>query len=108
MEAVAGAHARGARERPSDAERYFFELALLHEDMHGEALLMTLQTLGLPAPPIARPRPKRASGPAATCAFAGGEFALGTRRVRAGFVFDNEKWAHPVERAPFSHRHRAW
>src|SRR5476649_440777 len=28
---------------------YFFQLALLHEDMHGEALLMTLQTLGLPA-----------------------------------------------------------
>jgi hypothetical protein len=32
--------------------RYFFELAALHEDMHGEALLMTLQTLALPAPAL--------------------------------------------------------
>src|SRR6185295_4594237 len=32
---------------PEGGERYFFELALLHEDMHGEAFLMTLQTLGL-------------------------------------------------------------
>ena len=39
-----------------DGERYFFELALYHEDMHGEALLMTLQTLGLPAPPRTRRR----------------------------------------------------
>jgi hypothetical protein len=33
-----------------DQERYFFRLSLLHEDMHGEAMLMTLHTLGLPAP----------------------------------------------------------
>ena len=37
-----------------DGDRYFFELALYHEDMHGEALLMTLQTLGLPLPPAYR------------------------------------------------------
>ncbi len=31
-------------------DRHRFRLALFHEDMHGEALLMTLHTLGLPAP----------------------------------------------------------
>src|SRR5204862_1274266 len=33
-----------ALEATPPAARYFFELALRHEDMHGEALLMTLQT----------------------------------------------------------------
>ena len=37
-----GAGGAGARSR---GERYFFKLALVHEDMHAEALLMTLQTL---------------------------------------------------------------
>jgi hypothetical protein len=39
-----------ALERSRDGDRYFFELALYHEDMHIEALLMTLQTLALPLP----------------------------------------------------------
>jgi iron(II)-dependent oxidoreductase len=87
----------------SPAERYFFELALLHEDMHGEALLMTLQTLGLPRPPIAALEgPRRSSQPARDVAFAGGEFALGTAPGTDRFVFDNEKWAHPVRIAPFA------
>ena len=37
-----------------DGDRYFVELALYHEDMHGEALMMTLQTLALPAPVLLR------------------------------------------------------
>ena len=79
-----------------DGERYFFELALLHEDMHGEALLMTLQTLGLPAPRSARRAAPRAAPRAAR------DVDVRRRRVRAwaaprrarAFVFDNEKWAH--------------
>ena len=66
-----------------DGERYFFELALYHEDMHGEALLMTLQTLGLPLPPS---YPRADAAPAGAAAdsegdvtIAGGPFALGTR-----------------------------
>jgi iron(II)-dependent oxidoreductase len=87
----------------SPAELYFFELALLHEDMHGEALLMTLQTLGLPRPPVeGLEGPKRATRPARDIAFAGGEFALGTSPDAARFVFDNEKWSHPVSIAPFA------
>jgi iron(II)-dependent oxidoreductase len=92
MDATLEATLERARRR-SRAERYFFTLALCHEDMHGEALLMTLQTLGLPAPvaaacaaapPRARPRRRR----------------LRRRRIPAGhapsarFVFDNEKWRH--------------
>ena len=83
-------------------ERYFFELALLHEDMHGEALLMTLQTLELPAPPIAglevelKPRETR------DVCFEGGEFLQGTQPGAGRFVFDNEKWAHPARVGPFA------
>ena len=60
-------------------------LALLHEDMHGEALLMTLQTLGLPAPRRRRARPRRRCRrrPRATSRFAGG-------RVRAGHAARDE------------------
>ena len=109
-EAGIRAYLAGSLERTLDAlartttegERYFFELALLHEDMHGEALLMTLQTLGLPRPPVAMPAgPAPAKRPARDVSFAGGEFALGTAQGARRFVFDNEKWAHPVRIAPF-------
>ena len=88
----------------SKGERYFFELALLHEDMHGEALLMTLQTLGLPAPRLEG----LARGEAAPATkardihFEGGEFEMGAPKGVGGFVFDNEKWAHPERVAPFA------
>ena len=84
-------------------ERYFYELALLHEDMHGEALLMTLQTLALPGPGIGgleQPAPVRAK--ARDIALEGGEFEMGTREGATGFVFDNEKWGHAVRVAPFA------
>ena len=91
-------------------DHYFFELALFHEDMHGEALLMTLQTLALPSPvrlrkslsPLAGPH----SGVDARCdvTLPGGEIELGTTPAlaRRRFVFDNEKWAHRVFVAPFA------
>ena len=81
-------------------ERYFFELALLHEDMHGEALLMTLQTLALPAPGIALVSPR--AEPAHDIAFGGGTFLMGSPREAGRFVFDNEKWAHEVAVEPFA------
>jgi len=84
------------------ADRYFFELALLHEDMHGEALLMTLQTLGLPAPDLRDLRPRRVAGPAKDIAFEGGRFGMGSEPDSDRFVFDNEKWRHEVVVAPFS------
>jgi iron(II)-dependent oxidoreductase len=87
---------------PGEGDRYFFELALLHEDMHGEALLMTLQTLGLPAPALPDLRPTGVPGAAQDVAFRGGRFAMGSAAGCGRFVFDNEKWQHEVEVAPFA------
>jgi len=85
---------------PAD-RRYFFHLALLHEDMHAEALLMTLQTLGLPAPAIeAICPPAPPPGSARDIHFEGGAFTQGTED--GDFVFDNERGAHRVEVAPFA------
>lgn len=87
---------------PED-DRYFFALSLLHEDMHGEALLMTLQTMSWPLPALgAQPAPRAAPRSPRDVTFAGGEFDLGTRKDGRGFVFDNEKWAHRVRVAPFA------
>jgi iron(II)-dependent oxidoreductase len=90
-----------------DGERYFFELALYHEDMHVEALLMTLQTLGLAAPArrsVARDIAQTSARPARDIMVAGGTHLLGAPRdsEHARFVFDNEKWAHAVDVAPFA------
>lgn len=92
------------RSAVSAAEGYFARLAVFHEDMHGEAFLYTRQTLGYPAPPVdgmAPPRP--GGGPLPGDArVPGGRFAVGARPGREPFVFDNEKWAHEVEVAPFA------
>jgi iron(II)-dependent oxidoreductase len=88
----------------SEDERYFHRLALLHEDMHGEALLMTLQSLGLPAPvqvPFRAP-PASAATLQADVAFPAAHFELGTHPDERAFVFDNEKWAHPVRVEAFA------
>ncbi len=81
---------------------YFTLLSLFHEDMHGEAFVMSRQTLGYPAPrhpsipldaAVIPVRPRFIAG-------TGGPFALGSR-PEDGFVFDNEKWAHPIQVGPF-------
>ena len=85
---------------------YFFELAALHETMHAEAFSMTLQTLGLPAPPgreAASGEKAREQIPARDVGFPGGTFLSGTSRgMTSRFVFDNEKWGHPVRVEPFA------
>ena len=91
-------------EAAKDGEhRYFHELALFHEDMHGEALAYTRQTIAYPEPRFAnRIPPPNAAGPLPGDALVpGGAFDLGARRDATHFVFDNEKWAHPVRVAPF-------
>jgi iron(II)-dependent oxidoreductase len=77
--------------------------------MHGEALLMTLQTLGLPAPaPYRDPAapPPRAPLAKREVGLPGGEFEMGSRLGR-GFVFDNESQPHVVRVAPFALAARA-
>ena len=95
--------------RSRDGERYFFELALYHEDMHVEALLMTLQTLALPLPPQ-YPQvcaPALAGKPTfaqSDQVFGGGRMLLGAQpdAPATRFVFDNEKLGHTVDVAPFA------
>ncbi|MDE2094845.1 MAG: SUMF1/EgtB/PvdO family nonheme iron enzyme, partial [Burkholderiales bacterium] len=81
---------------PPDADDhalYFHRLALLHEDMHGEALCWLRAALAYPAPagttlPVM---------PASTAlAVRGGTVDLGVRADARGFAFDNERPGHHV------------
>jgi iron(II)-dependent oxidoreductase len=98
--------ARLENRTPGPREAYFYTLAALHEDMHAENLTLILQTHGhgrpllsaydaaCIAPPVDPAyRPHDVDVP-------GGSFMLGAGQDEP-FVFDNEKWAHPVEVAPF-------
>ncbi|MEC5160459.1 MULTISPECIES: selenoneine synthase SenA [unclassified Janthinobacterium] len=82
-----------SREAEDDAALYPYRLALAHEDMHGEALLYTLQTLGLEAPPPLAPAQPVLAAPS-DIAFPGGTLELGSAGA-TGFMFDNEKFSHP-------------
>ncbi len=89
---------------------YFVQLSVFHEDMHGEAFTYTRQTLGYPAPRLTAPAVPSGGSPAAGAdgplagdvELPGGTLRLGARPGEDPFVFDNEKWAHPVELAPFA------
>ena len=74
------------------AALYPYRLALAHEDMRGEALAQSLQTLGINAPPqLSRlAAPSWAQG---EIRFPGGTISMGSKQDD-GFVFDNEKWEH--------------
>ncbi|MBL0125056.1 MAG: SUMF1/EgtB/PvdO family nonheme iron enzyme [Betaproteobacteria bacterium] len=82
---------------PDDRDR--FRLAIAHEDMHAEALTMTLVTLGLPLP-VGVPARCMAVYACRDLGFDGGSIELGAsaRRLR----FDNEAPAWQQEVAPFS------
>jgi iron(II)-dependent oxidoreductase len=83
------------------AERYFYELAIRHEDMHVEALTYTRQTLGYRRPQGLGNLATDSAGPwPGDVAVPGGRWRLGATPAD-GFVFDNEKWAHDVELVPF-------
>jgi ergothioneine biosynthesis protein EgtB len=73
-----------------DAALYFHRLALFHEDMHDEAFRYTRQTLGWSAPDGLA-----GLAPVADIAIEGSDFLMGSDPAGTGFVFDNEKWAHP-------------
>ncbi len=91
---------RLAREPDNEELRYFVRLCTLHEDMHAEALHYTRQTLGYPDPEIGAAT-RTDSGPRPDVAFPASTVRLGAERGEERFVFDNEKWAHDVEVAPF-------
>jgi iron(II)-dependent oxidoreductase len=96
---------------PTAEEAYFILLSVFHEDMHGEAFLYTRQTLGYSRPRLSPPGGlalgqteggSDGAGPLpGDVPIPGGTFHLGAGRDEP-FVFDNEKWAHPVSLRPFA------
>jgi gamma-glutamyl hercynylcysteine S-oxide synthase len=88
------------REPENEALRYFVSLATFHEDMHGEAFHYTCQTLGY-QDPLQEEIPSPGKGNSADVELLGGRFTLGAVPGNDPFVFDNEKWAHEVDLAPF-------
>jgi iron(II)-dependent oxidoreductase len=95
---------RCSRQDPED--RYFVLLALFHEDMHDEAFTYTRQTLEYPPPRLglatdhAPPCNEFQGAVPGDVSIPGGTFALGALQSES-FVFDNEKWSHPVTIGPF-------
>jgi ergothioneine biosynthesis protein EgtB len=94
-------------ERPTGDVKYFAEYTVYHEDMHDEAFAYTRQTLAHPPPSSGRADDARtarrdsATGPwPGDADVPGGAFVLGADESE-WFVFDNEKWAHPVTVEPF-------
>jgi iron(II)-dependent oxidoreductase len=89
------------RDRENPTLAYFVQLAALHEEMHCEAFTYTRQTLNMPAAESSNaPLPMASAIAAGDANVRGGEFMLGAE-PGTGFVFDNEKWAHPVTVEPF-------
>ena len=86
-----------------DSQRdYLAQYAVFHQDMHNEAYTYTRQTLYYPPPDIRKPEYQilNAGGLAGDAVIPGGTFILGASTDH-GFVFDNEKWGHPVDIKPF-------
>ncbi len=96
---------------PTAEEAYFILLSTFHEDMHGEAFLYTRQTLGYCRPQLSvpsecaqgqAPNDSKGAGPLlGDVQIQGGTFRLGAEKDEE-FVFDNEKWAHPIALEPFA------
>src|SRR5215467_898489 len=86
----------------TEQERYFMALGVFHEDMHTEAFTYTRQTHGWSAPVFSELEPV-SFGETGTlrgdAEVPGGRFLLGALREEP-FVFDNEKWAHPIDGRP--------
>ena len=93
------------REEPSDELAYFVRYTTYHEDMHNEAFTYTRQTLEYPPPrfsAVSESHRDVGGGPLSGDAqIPGGTVMLGATPEEP-FVFDNEKWAHPVEMKPFA------
>jgi iron(II)-dependent oxidoreductase len=94
---------------PRRDDVYFTLLSVFHEDMHTEAFTYTRQTHAYPAPRLGLPdnRPQPNASPfnqqemKGDVEVFGGTFGLGAL-PQESFVFDNEKWAHPVEMRPYA------
>lgn len=82
----------------SPEAEYIHRLVLHHEDMHGEALIYTRQTLGYANPSLATTAAAGTKGGGSLpgdVLVPAGTYEIGAR-PNDGFVFDNEKWAHEI------------
>jgi gamma-glutamyl hercynylcysteine S-oxide synthase len=103
-EVVARVVDRLAGPETTEQLRYIARYAVHHHDMHTEALTYVRQTLGYPAPALPGIHALGDNGEGTLPGDAlvpGGRFWVGADRDES-FVFDNEKWVHPVELAPFT------
>jgi iron(II)-dependent oxidoreductase len=91
-------------ETADETTSYVYQLTALHEDMHGEALMYTRQTLGDAPPVLSSPDTLTQADPASSLLgdvfVPGGTHRLGSE-ASVPFRFDNEKQAHEVPMAPF-------
>ena len=89
----------------SEQDSFIYQFGVFHEDMHCEAFLWGRQTLAYPTPrfsaAIDASGLRSAGGLPGYVDVPGGRFRLGAEKD-AAFLFDNEKYAHEVEVAPFS------
>ena len=84
-----------------EASRYFYELAIRHEDMHVEALTYSRQTLSYgPPTALGSLRPVPAGDLPGDVSVPGGVWHLGAR-PGDGFIFDNEKGVQETVLQPF-------
>ncbi len=82
---------------------YLSRYAVFHEDMHTEAYTYSRRTLNYPAPKFANNVLNDTAYNAGTLdgdiAIQGGDYMLGAMfgtKQDTDFIFDNEKWQHPV------------
>ncbi|MGH3518739.1 MAG: selenoneine synthase SenA [Haloechinothrix sp.] len=91
----------------NDVVRHFTRYTVHHHDTHSEALTSTRQTLGLPMPTLPGLSDPYGHFRVSDDGWRGDAHCGGGRFLLGGlgsdpFVYDNEKWAHPVEVAPFA------
>ena len=89
----------------SEQDSFIYQYGVFHEDMHDEAFVWARQTLAYPTPALSIAadvsNERQAGAHAGFVEVPGGEFMLGAARD-APFLFDNEKWLHPVQVEPFT------
>lgn len=90
----------------TDEDIYFYRLSLNHEDMHSETMHHIRHTLDYP-PPNLSTVPFTEDELSVDEDFEdhdvdipGGQYMLGAIQDTS-FVFDNEKWAHPIDLEPY-------
>ncbi|MCF8180918.1 MAG: SUMF1/EgtB/PvdO family nonheme iron enzyme [Limnohabitans sp.] len=84
-----------------DKTAYFVQLAIFHQDMHNEAFAYMWQTMGrsMPFAPFSIPS-TLLDNKQTWIHFSETAIYVGSERG-SGFIFDNEKWAHPIKHPAF-------